>query len=84
MSSSKYKQQQIGDPLYNCPFCVIVQRDPPWNPALSGKLYKNLLKSLQTHMGLCRNRKKADDLVNQRYHAKKNAPVAEQISSKSP
>ena len=35
--------QQIGDPKYNCPFCVIVKRDPPWNPANSGKVLKDQL-----------------------------------------
>ena len=66
MFSNSYRIQQIGDSKYNCPFCVIVKRDPPWNPANSGKRIKDQLKSWQTHLGLCPNRKKAEKIVNEK------------------
>jgi hypothetical protein len=58
-----FRTHQTIDPKYNCPFCEVVKKDPIWNPAYSGKFIKDQLRSWQTHLGLCPNRKKAEKIA---------------------
>ena len=76
---SKKHHKQIGEAKYNCPFCVIMGKDPPWHPLLNAaRLDIDQQRSWETHMGICQSREGAFKKIKER-----NANAAREVERNS-